>query len=197
MYKLHIPAPLEHARQAMMIAEKYFKSDHLSGAHEAEIFRKNPMQLITVTNVNDEVIAYTDAYLLTSEAYQALLKSELLEHQFTAEHFLSMPEAIASPSIYYAGIAILDLDHPDRSVVRNALLHGWLRLMRYYVADRMVECSAIAYSQSGHNVMKRLGFSPGDKHAYGQIYQLALDKRAIDAIDNSLPPLDPRFTIVE
>lgn len=199
MYQLHIPAPLSHIPSECQIAEKYFHDDRPADDVDVQIFTKNPYQVVTVTDETGQVLAYADMFVLQPNVYRQLMSDQLTEDDLKEEHFLPWPFAAQATRIYLAGIAVGDQNHPARSQIANSLLHGCLRLMEkyYLVPGKEIECSMIAYSESGARIAKRLNFAEQGSHTHGILYKRPMTLELIHKLYTLLPPVDPAFTITE
>lgn len=164
-YRVETATPDDIGWMARLEAETYSSSDAVPESVLREWYAVSPRGFF-VLRKGDERVGHLDLLPLRPTPLRRFLAGELREREIRGEDLYSTAERASVTSLYVESLVVLPVSAYARAAALSLLLLNLTRLVGL-VADprRVEELYAVAASEAGARLMRRLGFRPLQKAA--------------------------------
>lgn len=185
-HSITIPAETPDVESAIHLAARAFGEATINPGTIYDSYRKNPYCHVIVKDNRNNVLGYTDFFLLRPETFDAFLAGEITENHIVSADILPYGDPSAGNRIYLGGIVVFSDSASERGRIVQMLLNGFARLMlaRYVTQENPIDAYAAGFSGQGLALLERLGFGcvgEGSQRKDGQpLYHYHMTKPAVE-----------------
>ena len=201
-YSITTPAETSDVDSVIYLAREAFNDSTINATTVYDSYRKNPYCHLIVKDTANNIVGYTDFFLLRPQTFEAFLQGRITESHFVSDDILPFGSPEAHNRIYLGGIAVFTPFGSERGRIVQILLHAFTKLMlAKYITPENPEFTAYAtgYSPEGLSLLERLGFtliSAGDtREDHQPLYQGKLNHATLTALANRFSRAERHYTL--
>ncbi len=201
-YDITTPAESSDVDSVIYLAREAFNDSTINATTVYDSYRKNPYCHLIAKDSANNIVGYTDFFLLRPATFDAFLQGRITESHFVSDDILPFGSPEAHNRIYLGGIAVFTPFGSERGRILQVLLHAFTQLMlAKYITPETPEYTAYAtgYSQDGLNLLNRLGFTlmaPGEGREDNQpLYSGKLNQASLTAMANHFARAQRHYTL--
>ena len=196
--KILFPFKDKYLKSINKIANGYYGKSNANIQIVKAWYAKNPLVVVTLADRHNKIIGYYDILPLKDDFAREFIEGRVTEKEILPSHILPPEEMSVANYLYFAGVAVKDIDEQ-----RNKMFGGYLLFSAYVYLNKYYDLStdriifAVAATKCGEVILKHLGYSietSGDTRKDDMdLYLKTINRKSIDDAKDKLNLLDKKL----